>query len=565
MKLFQKTNKKIKKTDKKIEILPKIKIKVFSADLTQVKIEKDYYIENTPVRVIIGEKEGLGVYFIQDPQLTKEQLELLEKTASELIYSEFKEDESFVKKQLEELGISPNFKYLILREIEKDRYSSLDPLMQDPNIESIECNGANVFLTVKYYGIGRLTTNLIYNEEELDQLVQRLAYKAGKSISKANPRIDNAQLPDGSRLAASYMSEISKSSTFVIKKFPRTGWTPTKLMKNNTLTPEIASMLWIFTENKMPILICGEMDSGKTSFANAICGFIKPTSRIATIEDVPEFKLPVRPESWLKHFTRESLTSDGKPITQKELLKQVLREVVDYVVVNEVRSEEDVPSWINAIASGSGGITTFHAANFEDLITRMEHLGIKKEELIALRGGIIFMRKISEMGKRRIIEIGQMILDDGKVKYEKIVSYNIHNDSYNIDRTKLINSKVVNYLSEKLGIKFEEELNKRIEYLKWLKEYAEINPYVLEPEGFLNEIKKYYNNPEYYKEYKKLEKFNHKELPLLKEKMESKLRIINIKSVFRKQLRIKNILKNLKGELKIKKVKKDKKKSWLHR
>ncbi|MEM2528881.1 MAG: type II/IV secretion system ATPase subunit, partial [Ignisphaera sp.] len=473
-----------------------------------------------------------------------------------------------IQKILEELKITPGLKYLIIREISEDRYSSIDPLMQDPNIESIECTGANAFLTVKYYGIGRLTTNLKYDSEELDQLVQRLAYKAGKSISKANPRIDNARLPDGSRLAASYMGEIAGSSTFTIKKFPKTGWTPVKLLKNNTLTPQIAAILWIFMENKMPMLVCGEMDSGKTSLANAICGFVKPTVRIGTIEDVPEFKLPVRPESWLRRFTRESLTSDGRPITTQELLKQILREIVDYIVVNEVRSEEDVPTWINAIAAGSGGITTFHAPNFDELCTRMQHLGIKREELTALRGGIIFIRKISEMGKRRIIEIGHVILKNGETKYESFVSYNIHNDSYTVDHAKLMNSKTVEYLSKTTGINFEEELKKRTEYLQWLKDLADRDPNVLEPEGFLNEIKKYYKNPEYYKD---------QQLPPLREEKEkenmlqqidstdidvTKPRTIKMMSISKRQLKIKSIRGVSKRSPQIRKTKECKRKFW---
>jgi flagellar protein FlaI len=509
------------------------------------------------------------MYFVQDPQVTEEQLELLEKTAGQLVYSEFKKDED-VKKRLEELRITPGLKYLLTREINEDRYSSLDPLMQDPNIESIECTGANTFLTVKYYGIGRLTTNLKYDAEELDRLVQRLAYKAGKSISKANPRIDNARLPDGSRLAASYMGEIAGSSTFTIKKFPKTGWTPTKLIKNGTLTPEIAAIFWIFMENKMPMLVCGEMDSGKTSLANSICGFIRPTARIGTIEDVPEFKLPVRPESWLRYFTRESLTSDGKPITTQELLKQILRAVVDYIVVNEVRSEEDVPTWINAIAAGSGGITTFHAPNLDDLCTRMEHLSIKKEELTALRGGIIFIRKVSEMGKRRITEIGCVVSKDGKAEYESFLSYDIHKDSYNIDHTKLMNLKTIGYMREKLGINFEEELRIRREYLEWLKNLADRDPNVLEPEGFLNEIIKYYKNPDYYK-VQQLPPPS----PLLEEKKEknrdqqvdmsidiTKPKIVSARAINKSRLKMKSIKEVSKIKPRIKKTEKRKKRFW---
>jgi flagellar protein FlaI len=553
-------------SDKKVGMLPKIRIKVFSADPSQLRKEKEYFVENTQTKIIIGEKEGLGVYFVQDPPVTEQQLELLEKTAGQLVYSELKKDED-IKKRLEELRITLGLKYLLMREISEDRYSSLDPLMQDPNIESIECTGANTFLTVKYYGIGRLTTNLKYDAEELDRLVQRLAYKAGKSISKANPRIDNARLPDGSRLAASYMGEIAGSSTFTIKKFPKTGWTPTKLIKNNTLTPEIAAILWIFMENRLPMLVCGEMDSGKTSLANSICGFIRPTARIGTIEDVPEFKLPVRPESWLRYFTRESLTSDGKPITTQELLKQILRAVVDYIVVNEVRSDEDVPTWINAIAAGNGGITTFHAPNFDDLCTRMEHLGIKREELVALRGGIIFIRKVSEMGKRRITEMGYVALQNGGTKYESFLSYDIHEDTYNIDYAKLMNSKITEYMEKKQGIKFEEELKRRTEYLEWLKNLADKDPNVLEPEGFLSEIKKYYKNPDYYK-VQQLPT----ESPLMEEKKKkyedqqidvgmdiTKPKTVKTLSISKSQMKIKSIREVSKRKPRIKKMGKHKK------
>jgi flagellar protein FlaI len=274
-------------------------------------------------------------------------------------------------------------------------------------------------------------------------------------------------------------------------------------MSKGTLIPEIAAWLWLSIEHKLPILVCGEMGSGKTSLINALCGFIRPDSRIGTIEDVPEFKLPLRPENWLRHFTRESLTSQAKPISQGELLKQMLRENIQYLVVNEIRSEDDVLPWINAISSGHGGITSFHANSFEGVLIRMNSLGIKETNLLALSGGIIFINKYGEKKNmvRRIREIGYVTQRNHEVSYEQVVTYDPKNDSYNVDVIKLINSTAGKIISSGLKEKsLEQAIAERVEYLAWLLERSKSDSSIEKPEGFLNEISKYYNNPKYFKE-----------------------------------------------------------------
>ena len=144
-------------------------------------------------------------------------------------------------------------------------------MLKDYFIEDIECNGIKTPIYIVHRKYRNLKTNIIYNElNELTNFVEKLAQKSGKYISYANPLLD-AQLPDGSRINATYTQEISAHGpTFTIRKFTKEPWTPIKLMQMKTVSPEILAYLWLLIENGCNMMIIGGTGSGKTSFLSSI-------------------------------------------------------------------------------------------------------------------------------------------------------------------------------------------------------------------------------------------------------------------------------------------------------
>src|SRR3989338_3097853 len=78
--------------------------------------------------------------------------------------------------------------------------NEVDPLLRDYFIEDIECNGIETPVYIIHRVYRNLRTNLRYmNIENLASFVEKLAQRAGRYISYAQPLLDGA-LPDGSRV-----------------------------------------------------------------------------------------------------------------------------------------------------------------------------------------------------------------------------------------------------------------------------------------------------------------------------------------------------------------------------
>ena len=90
----------------------------------------------------------------------------------------------------------PILEYFLQRDL--SGFGLLEPLMHDPALEDISCNGENLPVFIFHRTYGSLRTSVLFRKGELNQFVLKLAQKANKQISLSNPMVD-AALPDGSR------------------------------------------------------------------------------------------------------------------------------------------------------------------------------------------------------------------------------------------------------------------------------------------------------------------------------------------------------------------------------
>lgn len=162
----------------------------------------------------------------------------------------------------------------------------IEPLMLDPLIEDISCDGAKIPIYVWHRDYESIPTNVAFaSDQELDTFVSKLAYVSGKHISLALPIVD-ASLDDGSRLHLTYGKEITqKGSTFTIRKFKADPFTIVDLVKYGTLNAEVAAYLWYLVEKRLSLLVAGSTACGKTTSLNCFSMFIAPGQKVISIED----------------------------------------------------------------------------------------------------------------------------------------------------------------------------------------------------------------------------------------------------------------------------------------
>ncbi|MBU0761094.1 MAG: type II/IV secretion system ATPase subunit, partial [Nanoarchaeota archaeon] len=328
------------------------------------------------------------VYELEEPILTKEEEEVLERVESAML--ELINVNVAIEKTLEattnyidktarllidelNIGVSSESYDKIFYYLFRDfiGLNEIDPLLRDYFIEDIECNGIDTPLFIVHRMYRNLRTNLIFNDfDKLASFIEKLAQRTGRYVSYAQPLLDGT-LPDGSRVNATYTKDVSsRGPTFTIRKFTKVPWTPTQLISMNTLSPEMLAYFWILLDNKANILVTGSTSSGKTTLLNALAFFIPPEARVVSIEDTREINLPR--ENWLPSVARTSV-GVGKigEVDLFEILKSSFRQNPDYLIVGEVRGKEAFVLF-QGMASGHTSISTMHSDSVDTLIRRLQ-------------------------------------------------------------------------------------------------------------------------------------------------------------------------------------------------
>lgn len=247
----------------------------------------------------------------------------------------------------------------------------IDPLMHDPAIEDISCNGPLLPVFIAHNKHQSLRTNLAFNELELNSFTMKLAQRGGKLLSVAQPLVD-ATLPNGSRIQAALGHEVtSRGSAFTIRKFREDPLTAIDLIRLGTHSLDTMAVLWMATEMRRSALVMGATASGKTTTLNAISQFIPPAMKIVSIEDTREITL--QHENWLAAITREGAgNAPGERVAMFDLLRAALRQRPDYIIVGEIRGVEGL-TLFQAMSTGHTCFSTMHAGSVENAVYRLEN------------------------------------------------------------------------------------------------------------------------------------------------------------------------------------------------
>ncbi len=378
-------------------------------------------------------------------------------------------------------------KYYIFRDT--IGYGKIEPIMRDPNIEDISCDGVKVPVFVFHRNpiLGNIPTNIVFeSDEEIDEFAIKLSQKAGKIVSLANPLLD-AALPDGSRLQITFSRQISaKGTNFTIRKFSKEPLTPIHLLKFGSINEILMAYLWFLIENRQSMLVSGGTASGKTTLLNAIAMFIRPEAKIISIEDTPELKLPH--PNWIAQLTRQGFgVQKYGEVDMFDLLKAALRQRPDYIIVGEVRGKE-ASILFQAMATGHTGLATIHADNIEALIDRLTTPPINlPASLLENLNAIVFPARLRYKNKfvrrvKYVYEIRGYDRKEGELKTLISAYWDPVKDVYHMKKSILLGK-----LTDLLNIDedtLKKELILRAKILKWLKDrdivrYREFIPYIM--------------------------------------------------------------------------------------
>ena len=345
-------------------------------------------------------------------------------------------DSDFVRNQIDKtlLGydisnIERSYIYNLI-DNEINGYGPITDLLEDKSITEIMVNGpSEVYVEIDGHIILDHTISFI-NEEHIVRTIQRMIQPLGRTIDSTNPMVD-ARLHDGSRLNAVIPPLSIKGPVLTIRKFKEELEGVEDLLRNGTLTSEMARFLEACVHEKFNVIISGGTGGGKTTLLNVLSSFISENERIITIEDAAELRLKQKHVISLE--TRLTNYEGTGEITIRDLVINSLRMRPDRIIVGEVRGKEAF-DMLQAMNTGhTGSLTTMHANSPADALNRLESMILMTGMEIPVRAireyiekaiNIIVHIERMQDGRRKVVNISEITgFNDDVIATKEIFSF----------------------------------------------------------------------------------------------------------------------------------------------
>lgn len=296
----------------------------------------------------------------------------------------------------------------------------IEPLLKDDSVNDILINGPHQVF-VERAGKLQLSDITFKDEKHLLRIIDKIVSAVGRRVDESNPYVD-ARLLDGSRFNAMIPPVAVDGSLVSIRKFKKEKLKVEDLVRFGAFTEEMAAYLEAAVSTRLNIIVSGGTGSGKTTTLNALSSFIADDERILTIEDTAELQLQ---QTHVGRMESRPPNVEGKgAVTQRDCLRNALRMRPDRIIVGETRGEE-VIDMLQAMNTGhDGSMTTIHANNARDAVSRLENMvamsGIEMplkamRSQIASAVNLIVQASRLQDGSRRMTSITEITGMEGEV------------------------------------------------------------------------------------------------------------------------------------------------------
>jgi len=296
----------------------------------------------------------------------------------------------------------------------------LEYLTRIDDITEIMVNGPD-HVYVERKGVLYRTDTAFADDHQVMAAIERIVAPLGRRIDESSPMVD-ARLPDGSRVNAIIPPLSLVGPSITIRKFAKTPYQISDLIKFGTITQEMADFLRACVQVRKNIIISGGTGSGKTTLLNVLSSFLPNRERIVTIEDAAELQL--RQEHVVRLEARPPNIEGKGEITIRDLVRNSLRMRPDRIVVGECRGGEAL-DMLQAMNTGhDGSLTTVHANTPRDALARLETLVLMAgfdlplraiREQIASAVTIIVQVNRERDGSRKVTHISEITKMEGDI------------------------------------------------------------------------------------------------------------------------------------------------------
>jgi pilus assembly protein CpaF len=306
----------------------------------------------------------------------------------------------------------------------------LERLLSDAEVgEIMVVDPSTIF--VERNGCIQRTPLRFTDDEAVRSVIERIVTPLGRRIDESNPLVD-ARLKDGSRVNAVIPPLSLRGACITIRKFSAGAIDLDGMVARKSLCPRMARFLSRAVRARKNVVISGGTGSGKTTLLNVLSRDIADSERVITIEDAAELKLH---QPHVVALEARPANMEGKgAVTIRDLVRNALRMRPDRILVGECRGGEAI-DMLQAMNTGhEGSMTTTHANNPREALTRLEMLclmGGLDLPVRAIRGQIassldlvVQQTRFSD-GTRRVTSISEVVgIDDaGEIEAHEIFGF----------------------------------------------------------------------------------------------------------------------------------------------
>ena len=288
----------------------------------------------------------------------------------------------------------------------------LERYMSDPSITDILVNGPDQ-VYIERHGVLEKTSTVFADNAHVLKVIQRIAARVGRRIDESSAMVD-ARLADGSRVNAIIPPLAIGGPVLSIRRFG-TRLQIDDLVRSGSLSEEMIVLLEAAVRGKLNLLVSGGTGSGKTTLLNILSSFIPHSERLVTIEDTAELK--IQQPHVVRLETRPPNVEGAGEVRQRVLVRNSLRMRPDRIIVGEVRGPEAFDMLAAMNTGHEGSMTTIHANDTRDALTRLEMmvaagdvdipLGIARRQIGSAINLIIQVARL-QGGARKIVRISEL-------------------------------------------------------------------------------------------------------------------------------------------------------------
>jgi pilus assembly protein CpaF len=292
-------------------------------------------------------------------------------------------------------------------------YGPIEPLLRDPSVTEIMVNGPHQ-VWVERSGTLAKTDIRFEDDDHVRRIIDRIIAPLGRRCDESSPMVD-ARLPDGSRVNVIIPPLSLIGPVLTIRKFARDLLGMEDLVRNGSLTAEVANFVSACVGARANIVISGGTGSGKTTLLNIMSSYIPTSERIVTIEDAAELQL--RQEHVITLEKRPPNAEGRGEVTIRQLVINALRMRPDRLIVGEVRGPEALDMLLAMNTGHNGSMTTLHSNSPRDTLARLETMVLMagfelphraiREQIASAMDLIVHQERMSD-GSRRVVRVTEV-------------------------------------------------------------------------------------------------------------------------------------------------------------